>query len=650
MTNGNENRKSKIKEKSHRSGGIAALSLLISLFDRLGDLIYDALINGFFGRIFTSHSSLRNKFSNDFIPTHVGKSGRIRRFLRKVRKFFASSLESCVVLSLATTSINKLSSLPLQYYGNFGLFFGVYTIVVYCIRTFVSSLAAPSSSYLWIGIVTTVFSIPMVFSRISLAISIKNSVFGRALFKDALGLPDECFEGKSRFSRGKGNIMLLLGLLAGISTFVIHPLYIIITISALIVMALIAVSPEIGILLTIVALPFLSFFKYPSFVLAILITVTAFFYLIKLIRGKRTFKLEALDITILIFGILILLSSVYSAGGVQSAISATMSFILLIGYFLLVNLMRTEKWIKRCIVALVRSASIVAIIGVFEFAFGAESSAWLDQGFYGVVKTRVVSVFENPNMLSAFLVMIFPFLLAFNIKAKEKNAKILTRALLLIFIACIIFTWSRAAWIALIVGTLIFALICKRKAFRIFGAAILVVPILPIVIPTSIIQRFLSIANLADSSIAYRIYTWQGTLNAIKDYWFCGIGYGDSAFQAIYPSYSYSGIEATPHSHSLILQILLCMGIVGCIVFCIAMFLNLQKSFEFIKVTNNPSTSIYVIASAVSIISALIIGVFDYIWYNPRLFYLFWIIIAIGCAFIRMSDYEKARREEFQHY
>ena len=252
--------------------------------------------------------------------------------------------------------------------------------------------------------------------------------------------------------------------------------------------------------------------------------------------------------------------------------------------------------------------------------------------------------------VSAFLVMIFPFLLAFSVKAKEKNAKILTRALLLIFIACIIFTWSRAAWIALIVGTLIFALICKRKAFRIFGAAILVVPILPIVIPTSIIQRFLSIANLADSSIAYRIYTWQGTLNAIKDYWFCGIGYGDSAFQAIYPSYSYSGIEATPHSHSLILQILLCMGIVGFIIFCIAIFLNFQKSFEFIKVTNNPSTSIYVIASAVSIISALIIGVFDYIWYNPRLFYLFWIIIAIGCAFIRMSDYEKARREEFQHY
>ena len=170
-----------------------------------------------------------------------------------------------------------------------------------------------------------------------------------------------------------------------------------------------------------------------------------------------------------------------------------------------------------------------------------------------------------------------------------------------------------------------------------------------ILLPTSIIERFLSISNLTDTSIAYRIYTWKGTLGAIKDYLFSGIGYGDSAFQTVYPAYAYSGIEASPHSHSLFLQILLCMGLIGFIVFGIAIFLNFQKGLEYIKIEKNTNSKIYVIASITSVISALIVGAFDYIWYNPRIFYLFWIIIAIGTAFVRVGDSERMRCEDFEH-
>jgi O-antigen ligase len=380
-----------------------------------------------------------------------------------------------------------------------------------------------------------------------------------------------------------------------------------------------------------------------------MVLITTFFYVIKLIRGKRVFQLEILDLAILLFGILILLSSVFSAGGNASAYSAIISFILLLGYFLLVNLMRTVKWIKRCIFALVTSSVIVSVIGIFEFLFGAENNNWLDQSFYGIIKTRVVSLFENPNILSVFLVMIFPFLLALLVRAREKNDKFLIRTLIILSIVCIIFTWSRAAWIAIIFGTLLFSMLYTKKSFRIFGAILIILPLIPILLPSSVIERFLSISNLSDSSIAYRIYTWKGTLGAIKDYFFFGIGYGDSSFQAIYPSYAYSGIEATPHSHSLLLQVLLCMGIVGFVVLCIAIFLNFQKSFEYIKQEKDSASTVYVIAAVVSIVSALIMGVFDYIWYNPRMFYLFWTIIAIGTAFVRVGSSERMRLESFQH-
>lgn len=649
MTGEQGNNKSPKKQKNNRIGGIAAFSLLIALFDRFGDIVYNALINGFIGKIFTSYTALRNHVSNGFFATYVLRNSKIKRFFRRIRGFFARNLESSISLLLANKIIDKFCSLPLQYFGNFGLFFGIYSLVIYFIRLFVPWLDAASTSHLWTAIFITVASVPLLFSRINLATSIKNSVFGRGLFKHTFGIPDVSFDNKKNTTRAKGNLMLILGLLTGISTLFVHPLYIVIALASVVFITLIAVTPEIGVLLTIVAVPFLTFTQNPTIWLAILVGITAFFYFIKIIRGKRMLKLEILDIVILLFGIMIMLSSIYSAGGNASVASAGMTLILLLGYFLFVNLMRTEQWIKRAIIGFVSSASIVALIGVFEFIFGNKSTNWLDSSFHDVIKTRVVSLFENPNMLAVFLVMAFPFLLALCIKAKERNEKFLTRALVALFTLCIIFTWSRAAWIAVIIGVLLFSAIYTKKSFRIFGVILIGIPLLPIILPTSILERFLSISNFADSSIAYRIYTWLGTLNAIKDYLLFGIGYGDSAFQTVYPVYSYAGIEAAPHSHSLILQLLLCMGLVGFLVFCAAIFFSLQKSFEYIKNEKNLNSAVYVIASVASIASALFIGIFDYIWYNPRIFYLFWIVIAIGCAFVRVGDYERLRHEDFKH-
>lgn len=650
MTNEQENSKSTQKKaKKQRLGGIAAFSLLIALFDRFGEIICDALVNGFIGKIFTSYTSLRDRISDRFFATYVLRNRKIKKFFRAIRRFLARNLESSITISFVNKAIDKFCSFPLQYFGNFGLFFGVYSIVIYFIKLFVPWLEPASTSHLWVAIFITVTAIPLLFSRINLATSVKNSIFGRSLFKHTFGISNESFDNRKNTSRARGNWMLLLGLFAGISTLFVHPFYIVIALASIVFIVLIATAPEIGVLLTVTIIPFLTFTQTPTIWLSILTLITALFYFIKLIRGKRVFKLEILDFAILSFGILIMLSSIYSAGGVDSFISASISFILLLGYFLFVNLMRTEKWIKRAIIGFVSSASVVALIGVFEFIFGAKNNNWLDQSFHSIIKTRVVSLFENPNMLAVFLVMAFPFLLALCVKAKETNAKFLTKALVVIFILCIIFTWSRAAWIAVIVGILLFAALCTTKAFRIFGMVLLGLPLLPIILPTSILERFLSISNLADSSIAYRIYTWQGTLNAIKDHLFFGIGYGDSAFQTVYPSYSFSGIEAAPHSHSLILQILLCMGVIGFLVFCVAIFFSFQKSFEFIKNEKNFNSSIYVIASVASVASALIIGIFDYIWYNPRIFYLFWIVIAIGCAYVRVGDYERSRCEDFEH-
>ena len=647
-----ENKKNTSKPKKiKKASGIASASFLISLLDRLGDLFRNAIIFGLFGRIFTSYTKLQSKFEKGLCGKALFGNHRIRRIFRRIRRFLSTILDSNYLTQKSKRGINYLCSMPLSFYGNFMLFFGLYTVVVYFVKLFFID-SSISDDYIIAGVCLVLAALPMLFTKTSLAASVKKSFIFRLIFSDAFGFTEQNYEENKVKVKGRGNYMLFLGLLVGMLTFFVNPLIILSVIGLVVLMLLIAAAPEIGVLLTIVSLPFLSFFESPTEILCILIGATFFFYLLKILRGKRVFRLELVDAFVLLFAIIIFASSFFSAGGDASFSSAAVAVVLLLGYFLVVNLMRTLRWVKRCIVGLVASSAIVSAIGIFEYFFGegGGNESWLDLSLFSDIKTRVVSLFGNPNILSTFVVMIFPFALALHCMAKRKNERLLCFMINVGMVVCTVFTWSRGSWLALIICAIIFYLMYKPKTFRIFGAALLIVPALPLILPDTVVNRLASIANLSDSSVSYRLYTWEATTNAIKDNFFGGVGFGNEAFRNVYIKYAYSGMETAEHSHSLFLQLFLALGVVGVIIFAIVIFFYFQKMFEYIKAPEDRESKIYVMAAIASIVGALIMGVFDYIWYNYRVMYVFWVIIAIGCAAVRVGNYERNRKKEIEDY
>lgn len=634
----------KIKSNAKIISGIASFSLLISIFDKLSEIFCNALSNGFWGRICSGYTSLQSSFEHGFLKNFLFSDRRAKKIFRKIRRFLSSHIENCFIAIGGQRAIRFFCSAPLNYYGNLGFFFGLYIIVAYFIRMIIPAMDPAGIDYLVVGTIILISSIPLLFSRLSISDALLKSTLGKLFVRDCLGISDETLARNTRARKGKGNIMLFLGLAAGIFTLFIHPLKILIAIFSFVLIMFVAVAPEIGVLLTVFMVPFFSFMSNPTIMLCICVLITAFFYTIKLIRGKRIFKLELVDGMILLFGIIIYFASVFSAGGDGSRNAALVSCTLITGYFLLVNLMRTEIWIKRCVAALVSSAGIVAAIGVWEYFFGTPSSKWLDTTLFADIRIRVVSVFENPNVLATFLVMIFPFVLSYIVFSKTKNEKLLSLFLCVIFVMATVFTWSRGAWVAMAASALIFLTIYTPKTLRIFGLLILAMPAIPILLPDTFIDRVLSILNFSDSSISYRLYTWIGSVRAIKEHWIGGIGFGPEAFQRIYPEYAYSGMEAAEHSHSLFLQILLGLGIGGILTLGVLLFLYFQKCSEYIKNPENKQSKFYTAAAVSSIIGALIMGLFDYIWFNYRVFFIFWIIMAIGCAFVRVGNNEKERK------
>ena len=130
----------------------------------------------------------------------------------------------------------------------------------------------------------------------------------------------------------------------------------------------------------------------------------------------------------------------------------------------------------------------------------------------------------------------------------------------------------------------------------------------------------------------------------IKEYVWGGIGYGQSAFAEVYPLYAYAGIEAAPHSHNLFMQIVLAMGIGGLICLMLIMFFYAQYSLEYIKKPLNKDTEILSASAFVSVIAMLIMGMFDYVWYNYRIFFMFWVVLAIGVCTMKIGTKELRRR------
>jgi len=206
-----------------------------------------------------------------------------------------------------------------------------------------------------------------------------------------------------------------------------------------------------------------------------------------------------------------------------------------------------------------------------------------------------------------------------------------------------VLTWCRGAWLAMIISTGIFCMIFSRKTLRYLFCALIAAPFLQFIMPKNVVNRFLSIGDMADSSTAYRVYTWKGSLEMVRDYFWGGIGYGPEAYNELYPIYAYAGIESAVHSHSLYLQILIGMGIGGLICFLLAMFCYAQKSFEYLKSPSSKDSMLICSAALVAVAAMLIMGLFDYVWYNYRVFFLFWFVLSLGVACIRIGKKEIAR-------
>lgn len=387
------------------------------------------------------------------------------------------------------------------------------------------------------------------------------------------------------------------------------------------------VKPIIWVTFVVALTPFL-----PTMAVLLLVLLSLGSLFLKAVTQEDfKFRYSNMNIWILLLVLVYFVSAVTSISKLESRNIFMLITAFILFYFILINSVDTKSKLKMLIYVFIISATCASIYGIYQYKFGdVYSQAWIDEDKFEDIRMRVYSTFENPNVFGEYLILVIPIIAALIFDEKGFMKKLILFGMFAINCLALIYTFSRGCWLGIIFGIAILAII-KDRRFILLGVIALLAS--PLILPETIINRFMSIGDMTDSSTSYRVYIWFGTIAMLKDYWLSGVGLGNTSFNRVYPIYSYNGVVA-PHSHNLYLQLMAEHGIVGFIIF-IEIIYNFYKEAA-ISMSKRKNIVLAGIISGMA--GFLLESMFDYTWYNYRVILIFWTVIALGSV---MSEIDK---------
>lgn len=543
-----------------------------------------------------------------------------------------------------------LYACPAAIYGLFGLSYGLGGVLLYFLLPFLYPSLAPDRAHLMWCAVMALLSLPWVFSRKSAGGVLERGLLSGPVLTELLGIPQEhTAKPVSRRWALLWYLCPILGLGGAVGALYIHPLIIPLAMAGLGLLGMIFSHPEAGVVLSTLTLPAVWLNRNLMTVAVAIILLTWISYGIKLLLLHRTLRFGLLDRVVLIMGLL--LAAYGCTGHGVSAETVLRSICLLVclsDYFLIVNLMNTRAYIRRCLFGVGLSVVLVTFLSYLRL-IPVDGLLWLEGSRAG--DAILDAVREGYAALSQlwvehselYLVLVFPWLYAYLIHTKRFFRKVMGVLFVGLDAALIVMTDSVSALFCIVGVTVLFFLLLDHRCLT---AGILAFPALGCGAVWAMWFFPLSdrLQTVLSRSRHYKALLSDSLWEMVKDHPM-GIGLGEEAFTRVYPAYAAPDLGAVTDSGSLLFEILLSYGWVGLLLFAALLFLFWQKGLTCLGHTAATRDRAMILGGTVSLTGAVIFGTVRSFVTSPRVFFTLLLVIALCSAYENILFEESDVRE-----
>ena len=338
------------------------------------------------------------------------------------------------------------------------------------------------------------------------------------------------------------------------------------------------------------------------------------------------FKKTALDLPILAFALLAIVSTIFGIYLHAGLLSLAWLFAVIAMYYIIINNFGIRS-VERFMFLVVLVGTVLSFFGLGQLFLGWPSSWWADEGL-------MASTFVNHNHFAGYLEMAIPLALGLFFAQNNALRRLGLACCTVIMVTAFVLAQSRGAWISLTLSVLFVAYYLSRR--KAIGKYVFFVTALSLLLAFAVIYaggdnlsaRLGTMTNAkGDTSFMTRVKIWQGTIDMIKHNPVIGTGIGTLEWG--YPHYRPEGLYfRVDYAHNDYLQMAAEMGILVLPIMLWMLIIILKKGSLLLR----QPTYAGIITGLVSII---LHGFVDFNFHIPANMMLF----AVLSSFLMLGDH-----------
>ena len=392
-------------------------------------------------------------------------------------------------------------------------------------------------------------------------------------------------------------------------------------------------------LITLLCAAFLPEYIAPVFTLSTFLVFKRYFS-----QTKQKARIGTVGKVFLVYMCYMMISFLWSDTKIFSILVPLLWMGMFLGDIFLSNLIDRRERLRQAMFFLTIGAAAVSVVALLQMLciklkIPFPIPFWKDVDHFifkflpfsivtDFVSTRASATFDNPLILAAYLIIILPVSIYSLFELKEKWQRITAGVCVLLIFGGIAATYSRGAYLAVIVMLVVLMFLGKKQAV---GIAALFAGIL-LILPQSVYQRLFAILQL-DVSTVTRLAIWGGCLKVFTENPLFGVGAGTENVTNLLQNRF--GINQ-PHAHSLYFELLVEGGLISILFFVAVLSLLVYDLFYLLR--SGRKWRRMGVAYLASLAGFLVFSVFEFSLQTPKELQYFMLFLGLVEASKRLCQ------------